>query len=122
MIIRRLEISEGLVYRSNDSFSEKRNLIHSERNSCGKSTFLRLLFFSLGYQIPNMKGMNFSRISTTLVFEEKQKVFIVRRHGSILDVELEDGTLFTCSLPSKHIAFLAYICEYDKIKVLKNLL
>ena len=64
MIIRELEIEEGLIYQSDDSFSEKRNLIHSERNSRGKSTFLRLLFFSLGYQIPNMKGMNFSGIST----------------------------------------------------------
>lgn len=122
MIIRELEIEEGLIYQSDDSFSEKRNLIHSERNSCGKSTFLRLLFFSLGYQIPNMKGMNFSGISTSIVFEEKEKVFIVRRHGAILDIELEDGTLITYTLPSQHIAFLSYIFEYEKVKVLKNLL
>lgn len=122
MIIRKLEIEEGLIYQSKDSFSEKINLIHSERNSCGKSTFLRLLFFSLGYQIPNMKGMNFSGISTSLIIEEKEKVFIVRRHGSILDVELEDGILVTYSLPSQHIAFLSYIFGYEKIKVLKNLL
>lgn len=72
MLIRSLEIQEGILNKSNDTFSDKRNLIHSERNSCGKSTFLRILFFSLGYQIPNMKGINFSDISTSIIFEEKK--------------------------------------------------
>ena len=37
------------------------------------------------------------------------KIFIQKgeRHGSILDVELEDGILVTYSLPSQHIAFLS---------------
>ncbi|MBR6199480.1 MAG: hypothetical protein IKQ61_04335 [Spirochaetales bacterium] len=122
MIIKELVIEEGLISQSNDSFSEKRNLIHSKRNSCGKSTLLRLLFFSMGYQIPNMKGMDFSSIKTTLVFEEKEKVFIVKRKGAVLDIELEDGNIITYSLPSQHIAFLTYIFEYEKVKVLKNLL
>lgn len=122
MLIRSLEIQEGILNKSNDTFSDKRNLIHSERNSCGKSTFLRILFFSLGYQIPNMKGINFSDISTSIIFEEKKQVFVVTRRGSLLDVELENGSVITYSLPSQHIAFLSYIFGYEKIKVLKNLL
>ena len=58
MIIKQLMLKEGLVY-SCDSFSNKRNLVFSKTNTKGKTTYLRLLFYSLGYPIPNMKGIYF---------------------------------------------------------------
>lgn len=122
MIIKQLSLSDGLIDRSCDSFSEKRNLIHSGKNSCGKSTFLRLLFYALGYPIPNMKGMNFSHIETSMIVEEKGKIYKLDRHGSSLDVYEGEKQLSTYSLPSQHEAVLAYIFDYEKVKVLKNLL
>lgn len=71
MIIKSLELKETAFDESSDNFSDKRNLIFSKRNSLGKSTFLRLLFYSLGYQIPNMKGALFRKIETKITFEEK---------------------------------------------------
>lgn len=122
MVIKSLKIQENLINYSYDVFSEKRNLIHSQKNSRGKSTFLRLLFYSLGYQIPNMKGMKFSDIQTTVILEEKDKAFVIKRHGVGLDVILKDQTMITYSLPSQHNAFLSYIFSYEKINVLKNIL
>lgn len=122
MIIRSLELQYGLLEKSNDSFSEKRNLLFSDRNSRGKSTFLRLLFYSLGYPIPNMKGMDFSHINTTVVVENKGNVFTITRKGLVLDVSLNGNDIITYSLPSQHESFLSYIFGYEKIKVLKNIL
>lgn len=122
MIIKSLELQDGLVDKSLDSFSEKRNLIFSQKNSRGKSTFIRLLFYSLGYPIPNMKGMEFSRINTTVVVENNGNIYTICRHGGALDVSLGENDLITYSLPSQHESFLSYIFGYEKIKVLKNLL
>ena len=49
----------------------KENLIYSKSNSKGKSTYLRLLFYALGYSIPQMKDIKYSDIVTELYFEEK---------------------------------------------------
>lgn len=49
MIIEKLLLREGMI-ENLDTFSEKRNLIYSKTNTKGKSTFVRLLFYALGYQ------------------------------------------------------------------------
>ena len=120
MIIKQLILKEGMEC-SSDSFSEKRNLVFSETNTKGKTTYLRLLFYSLGYPIPNMKGIYFERIETTIVFSEKDREYTVERSGSFLQVSVESEKLYF-TLPSEHDAFLSYIFQYENIKVLRNLL
>ena len=56
MEICKLIIQDG-VDSSEDIFSKGLNFITSNKNSKGKSTFLRLIFYSFGFAIPNMKGM-----------------------------------------------------------------
>ena len=70
MIIKSFYIKEKFV-ENIDTFSGKRNLIYSKSNSKGKSTYLRLLFYALGYSIPQMKDIKYSDIVTELYFEEK---------------------------------------------------
>lgn len=121
MKIEQLILHEG-IFSSTDKFSPKRNLIFSETNSKGKSTYLRLLFFSLGFQIPDMKGTKFrQKVATEVIFSEKGQKFKARRQGDLLVVETEENRLeFT--LPSQHLSFLSYIFNYQNIKVLSNLL
>ena len=120
MIIKQLILKEGME-RSGDAFSEKHNLIFSETNTKGKTTYLRLLFYSLGYPIPNMKGINFEQIETTIVFSEKDREYTAERTGSFLLLSVGSEKLcFT--LPSDHDAFLSYIFQYENIKVIRNLL
>lgn len=104
-----------------DEFSEKSNLIYSSTNTKGKSTYLRLMFYALGYQIPNMRGVNYNNISTEITFSEKDKEYLVNREGNLLYVKVDDNTM-NFTLPSEHLAFLSYIFGYENIKVLKNLL
>ena len=65
MIIEKLLLREGMI-ENLDTFSEKRNLIYSKTNTKGKSTFVRLLFYALGYPIPNMRGIKYEDIITEI--------------------------------------------------------
>ncbi len=120
MIIKRLELKEGTAV-SNDSFSENRNLIFSKTNTKGKTTYLRLLFYSLGYPIPNMKGIAFEKVETTIEFSEKGKDYTLMRNGNYLQLSVDSEKLYF-TLPSEHEALLSYIFQYENIKVLRNLL
>lgn len=120
MIIKELILKEGMETNI-DLFSEKRNIIYSSTNTKGKSTYLRLMFYALGYPIPNMKGVNYNDISTEITFSEKDNEYIVNREGDLLYLNVDDNTM-TFTLPSEHLAFLSYIFGYENIKILKNLL
>ena len=120
MIIKQLTLKEGMEC-SSDSFSEKHNLVFSETNTKGKTTYLRLLFYSLGYPIPNMKGINFEKIETTIVFSEKDREYSVERNGNFLQLSVDSEKLYF-TLPSEHDAFLSYIFQYENLKVIRNLL
>lgn len=120
MIIKKLILKEGIEINV-DEFSEKSNLIYSSTNTKGKSTYLRLMFYALGYQIPNMRGVNYNNISTEITFSEKDKEYLVNREGDLLYVKVDENTM-NFTLPSEHLAFLSYIFGYENIKVLKNLL
>ena len=122
MIIKSFYIKEKFVVNI-DTFSGKRNLIYSKSNSKGKSTYLRLLFYALGYSIPQMKDIKYSDIVTELYFEEKGVEFCATREENLFWVEnFTNQEVIYYSLPSEQEAFLAYIFNYDNIKVLKNLL
>lgn len=120
MTIKHLKLVEG-VNESNDSFSAKSNLIFSHTNTAGKSTYLRLLFFSLGYPIPDMKGIRFNSIRTEILVEIDGKDYTITRQNNLLSVST-NSIYVEFVLPSEHMAFLSYIFNYNNIKVLKNLL
>ena len=120
MIIKELKLYEG--YEKNlDTFSQKRNLIYSEENTKGKSTYLRLLFYALGYPIPSTKGINFSNIDTEIILVEKGQRYTVKRDKNLLTL-LYDDSKVNFTLPSEHVSFLSHIFKYDNVKVLNNLL
>lgn len=60
MIIQFIHIKEGLFERT-FNFSDDVNLIFSKENSKGKTTLLRFILYSLGYNIPNTKNIRFDR-------------------------------------------------------------
>lgn len=60
MIIQFIRIKEGLFERT-FNFSDDVNLIFSKENSKGKTTLLRFILYSLGYNIPNTKNIRFDR-------------------------------------------------------------
>lgn len=122
MIIKAFSMKENLI-NNTDTFSPKRTLLFSQENSKGKSTYLRLLFYAFGYSIPQMRDIIFTEVQTKIHFEERNKEFFVSRKNLTLKVSnITDEEEFYFTLPFEQEAFLAYIFNYNNIKVLKNLL
>lgn len=121
MIVKRLKLQEGFI--TVDDVFGKFNLIFSKMNSVGKSTYLRILFYALGYAVPTMKGLDYSNIYTEITIIERNKEFILNRSLSTMSVTVvgEDTNLLF-SLPQEHNAMLGYLFGNDKVKVLNNLL
>lgn len=58
MIIQSIRIKEGL-FEHTFNFIDSVNIIFSKENSKGKTTLLRFVLYSLGYNIPSTKNMRF---------------------------------------------------------------
>ena len=66
MILKSLYLKEGLFERKIE-FSNGINLIHSDYNSCGKTTLLRFILYALGYSIPSTKKIKFQNCEVELI-------------------------------------------------------
>lgn len=100
-------------------FGEKTE-IHSDINSVGKSTLLRLLFYAMGYPIPSTKKIRFSKLQTKLVLETEKEIILSRRDNNIL-LEIE-GVTENLELPRDLYYILGKVFETNNINVLESLL
>lgn len=64
MIFKSISIKEGMSERT-ITFSEGVNLIFSRENSKGKTTLLRFMLYSLGYNIPSTRKIKFEQCEVT---------------------------------------------------------
>ena len=79
MRIKEIHVVEGLFERKIE-FINQTNLIFSEANSCGKTTLIRLILYSLGYQIPNTKNIKFENCSVKCSLElDNGKIILLHR-------------------------------------------
>lgn len=101
MIFKSVRIKEGLFERT-FHFSNGTNLIHSDNNSCGKTTLLRFLLYSLGYKIPSTKKIKFDRceVETHLECKASSDVLLLR-HSEDYIVATIHGVKRTFVLPSQ---------------------
>lgn len=121
MFIKKLILQEG-IFQSIDLFDNV-NLIYSRKNSCGKSTYLRFLFYALGYPIPAMKGVDYQKVSTELQMIEKGTEYIITRTSHSISIESNKSKQkIVFSLPNEHNAFLGYVFDSNKTKVLNNII
>lgn len=93
MIFKELSIQCGL-YSRNIKFTQKFNLVHSNKNSCGKTSLLRLLLYSMGYAIPSTQGFNFDKCEVTLLanIEQCGDVCFIRYGGKNLKISIQGKT------------------------------
>lgn len=122
MIFRSVRISEGIYKRAFD-FSPEANQIHSVRNSCGKTTLLRLMLYSLGYRIPSTRQMPFSQceVETELESELCGTITLLRYSDDFL-VATVYGAKRTFVLPAQMDELHAIIFGTDNGNILHNLL
>ena len=122
MIIRSIRIKEGLFSRFIE-FSANANLIHSKQNSKGKTTLLRFLLYSLGYNIPNTRKIKFERceVETAVYTEKIGNVILSRTANSYIVLSANDDRT-TYVLPEQQNELHSALFGTDNAVILGNLL
>lgn len=89
MKILKTYIREGLFERS-VLWDTDVNLIFSKKNTCGKTTLLRALLYSLGYPIPNTKKIKFEKCIIITEILKGNVCISIKREGEYLQVLYAD--------------------------------
>lgn len=105
------------------TFSEGVNLIFSRENSKGKTTLLRFMLYSLGYNIPSTRKMKFEQceVITKIHCDRLGDIVLSRFNGTILEMEY-NGEKTTYILPDQLHDIQRIIFGTDRTAVLDNIL
>ena len=79
-------LKEGF-FQKTVKFSETANMIYSQKNTAGKTTFLRTIFYALGYPVPSTKGIKFEGMEFWLTVASRDKEYKLYRHNSYLSID-----------------------------------
>ena len=122
MRIESIHIEEGFFKRDID-FTASVNLIHSIKNSCGKTTLLRFILYALGYQIPNTKRIKFDHcdVRTKIWCENQGELILERENTGILNL-IKDKEQKTYVLPDQEDEIHSVIFSTDEPDILHNIL
>lgn len=122
MIFRSIHIKEGLSERKVDLIDGV-NLIHSDRNSRGKTTLVRFLLYSLGYNIPNTRKIKFDRCEVTahLSCESCGDITLFRCNSNYIVMTMGSEQI-TYVLPDQMDELHRVIYGTDNAEILDNLL
>ena len=121
MKFKSIHLKEGYLER-NVVFSESNNLIFSKKNSTGKTTLLRFLLYSIGYNIPNTKHIKFENcIVTTHIEDNGRDVILIRNSREYIVINI-DGDEETFILPSQEHDLHKKIFITENIDLLNNIL
>lgn len=122
MIIKSIHLKEGLCERNID-FSEGTNLVHSDKNSRGKTTLLRFMLYALGYTIPNTRKIKFDRCEVEMVVksEKSGEIKLVRNDLPSIQVEI-NGEKSTYVMPEQQVELQKLFFDTDNIEIISNLL
>ncbi len=122
MIFQSIHIKEGLSERKVD-FINGVNLIHSDRNSRGKTTLVRFLLYSLGYSIPNTRKIKFDRCEVTvhILCESCGDITLFRCNNNYI-VMTNSNEQITYVLPDQMDELHRVIYGTENAEILDNLL
>lgn len=121
MIFEYIRIEEGMFQKKFD-FVAKNNLVFSERNSRGKTSLLRFLLYSIGYNIPSTKGFRFDICSTETGIRTKKGLIVLRRQNNDFITADINGVKKTYILPDQASDLHAIIFESNNRDILENIL
>ena len=103
-------------------FDNNVNIVFSTENSVGKTTLLRLLMYSMGYPIPNTRGIRFSDYETILtVLGRNDESFVLTRNRDYMEV-IHNGVEEGYSLPVEQNEMHSLIYGISNHEVVENLL
>ena len=113
-------LKEGF-FQKTVKFSEIANIIYSQKNTAGKTTFLRTIFYAFGYPIPSTKGIKFDDMEFWLTIESNGKQYMLYRYNTYLS--LDDGQeQLDYSLPTDFYEIHAKLTGCNNKDILDNLI
>lgn len=122
MLIKSIHIREGIFERKIE-FSSSVNLIHSENNSSGKTTLIRLILYGLGYNIPSTRNIKFGQCEVILIISSKSLGTVKLLRNNDISIILEkDGMQQTYVLPEQQQELHKELFDCNNNDILKNLL
>lgn len=102
-------------------FKDK-TMIYSEENSKGKTTLIRFILYSLGYQIPATEGIgDFDKMEFELNVTNKFKEITLFRKASNLQI-IYEKKIYNYILPEQENELHSIIFGIDNVTILNNLL
>jgi len=100
----------------------KHSLITSNKNSAGKTTFIRLLLYSFGWHIPSTKGLQFKKLQTELTLENFDDIFQINRNGDSVSVFKNDQLIGIFDSKNELNTILSILTGVTQPQLLDNLL
>ena len=120
MRIIRTYLREGLFER-NIEWSPTVNLVYSDKNTCGKTTLMRAMLYSLGYPVPNTKNIKFEKCIIVTEIENNYGFITIRREGNYLQVRYaNEEQVFT--LPAEQNEFHQLLWGTNNLELLDNII
>lgn len=113
-------LKEGF-FKKTVHFSEAVNIIYSYKNSAGKTTFLRSIFYALGYPVPSTKGMKFDGMEFWISVENNGMLYKLYRHDSFLSID-DGSNQLDYSLPTDWYEIHSKLTGCNNKDILDNLL
>ena len=122
MIFKSIFIKEG-IYERKVEFKEGVNMIYSEKNSCGKTTLLRLMLYGLGYDVPSTRKLKFNKcyIELDLEIENLGIIKLIRNKKEFINL-IVDENIKTYVLPSQLQELHSLLYNNTNIDIFLNLL
>ncbi len=122
MIIKSIYLKEGF-YEREINFSKNVNLIHSVKNSCGKTTLIRFILYALGYAIPNTRNIKFENCEVELLINIEKKGDILIKRNNLVSIQVEDNRkISTFVVPEQESEFHSFLFNTENDNLIRNIL
>lgn len=111
-----------LVINDREGVFGDHTLITSKDNSTGKTTFIRLLLFSMGWNIPSTRKLDFNKVITRLYFENNKQFFQYIRKANKIHVYKNKESLGTFDVSDDLTVLLNLYSSISHPQLLSNFL
>lgn len=115
-------IIKGISINGKDLQFKKNNLIYSKKNSSGKTTFIRLLLFSIGWNVPSTKHFDFRLAETDLFFERGGRDYKFHREKNNITVYMDENFLGKFDTKYELDSILSIYSSIVQPKIIENFL
>ena len=122
MIIQSIRIKEGFAERT-FNFTDGVNLVFSKENSKGKTTLLRFLLYSLGYNVPNTRKFRFDHceVVSRVLVDNVGELTLSRYSNDFIEATVADEKK-TYILPDQLRELHKILFRTENADVLNNIL